>query len=197
MPHYISFCTIHWSGTESLARQLYAVCEARYLSTMVDGDPFIATRALEGAVMLPLLRDDGRMLFKPIGLLLTDYPPIPSGLAEPAHLPVKAIKLLGRCYDRRPEQEIADRIRQLTGHPNRATATEARFNLGIVRLYDAFRADDAAAFLATLMDARQQFELAAVAMENRGDAELFGLLTECFLTLATANSSCGHHRPSA
>jgi hypothetical protein len=63
---------LEWSS--DTAKQFYSVFEHDYLKTAVgDGDQFVASLALEGAVMLPIYRADERLLYSAIGLLLNEF----------------------------------------------------------------------------------------------------------------------------
>ena len=172
---------------ESLARRFYKIFEDNYENTMNGGDQFIASLALEGTVMLPMYRADDGLLHRAIGLLLDDFPPIPSDSGDPAYLPVKALKLLGHCYDRYPQDSaIAKRVQQIIGCANYPVDTEARFILGIIKLYDAFRASDESSFLTALNAASSLFKVAATSEEGRTDAELFATITQCYVLLSKA-----------
>jgi hypothetical protein len=172
---------------ESLARKFYKIFEDNYENTMNGGDQFIARLALEGTVMLPMYRADDGLLHRAIGLLLDDFPPIPNDPDDTAYLPVMALKLLGRCYDRYPQDNaIAKRIQQTIGCANYSVDTEARFVLGITKLYDAFRASDESSFLTALNAANKLFKVATTSEEGRTDAELFATITQCYVLLSTA-----------
>jgi hypothetical protein len=171
---------------KSVARKFHDAFVDRYRKMMEKGDQFIALLALEGAVMLPLYRMDDSLLYSAIGLLLNDFPPLPVDPADPAYLPVKALKLLGRCYDRRPNDHvIAQTVLERIGCANYPVDTEARFTYGMIRLYDAFQASDATMFLAALTDAENLFKTAAQAEEGRLDAQLFAVITQCYILLLT------------
>jgi len=88
---------------KKFVRQLYNIFEESYQNHLSDGDTFIAQLSLEGAVLLPVFRADNGLLHRAISLLIEDFPPIPDEPSNAAHLPVKAIKLLGRCYDCLPK----------------------------------------------------------------------------------------------
>lgn len=92
---------LHKSGVleKKFVRQLYNFFEASYQNHIDGGDAFIAQLSLEGAVLLPVFRADNGLLHRAISLLIEDFPPIPDEPSNAAYLPVKAIKLLGRCYD--------------------------------------------------------------------------------------------------
>jgi hypothetical protein len=169
---------------ESLARKFYKIFEESYESTLDGGDQFIARLALEGTVMLPIYRADDGLLHRAIGLLLDEFPPIPHDPGDPAYLSVKALKLLGRCYDRYPQDSsIAKMVQQTIGCANYAVDAEAHFILGVIKLYDAFRASDENAFLEDLHVANDLFKVAAKAEEGRTDAELFSTIIQCYLLL--------------
>lgn len=147
---------------KSVARKFHDAFADGYRKTLEVGDQFIALLALEGAIMLPLYRSDDSLLYNAIGLLLNDFPPIPTDPTDPAYLPVKALKLLGRCYDRRPNDHIiAQTVLECIGCANYPVDTEARFTYGVIRLYDAFQASDTTTFLAALADAENLFNTAA------------------------------------
>jgi len=170
----------NWSNSD--AKQFYGAFQTGYFATVEDGDSFIAAAALEGAVMLPLYRGDQQLLYKPIGLLLNDFPPIPGDPNDAALLPVLALKLMGRCYDFRPDTaELARKIEAYVGESNIAVDAEARFNLGLVYLYDAFRADSGVGLQQALNQAFTLFEGTAKAEAGRTDAALFAAITKCYL----------------
>lgn len=174
------------SWDNDTARQFYTAFEKGYLTLVENGDQFIAVEALEGAVMLPLYRNDRRLLYKAMGLLLNDFPPIPDDPSDPAYLPVKGLKLLRYCYDLQPDEaELAQKIQEHIGTKNFAVDTEARFNRGLTRLQDAFRASDIDTLQAALRDAYDLFQAAYVAEDNRTDAELFSAITQCYLIVLT------------
>ena len=151
---------------ESLARKFYKTFEETYENTVNEGDQFIARLALEGAVMLPMYRVDDGLLHRAIGLLLDEFPPIPSDPGDPAFLPVKALKLLGRCYDRYPQDSsIAKKVQETIGCANYAVDLEAHFILGIIKLYDAFRTTDESSFLNELNVANNLFNVALTSEE--------------------------------
>jgi hypothetical protein len=177
----------HALGWDSDAsKQFYTSFKDNYLAAAQEGDHFVATLALEGAVMLPIYRSDERLLYNAIGLLLNDFPFIPDNPGDSALLPVKALKLLGYCYDLRPNDfPLAQKIQECIGVNNIAVDVEARFNLGLIRLYDAFRAPDAATLQAALREARDRFEEAVAIEEGRTDAELFLTISQCYLLLLT------------
>jgi hypothetical protein len=173
-----------WTTSDALA--FFAQFENTYRAQAQAGDHFIGQLALEGAVMLALLRSDDGLLYRAIGLLLSEFPVVPADTGDAAYLPVKAVKLLARCYDRKPgDAAIGDRVRALTGNDNLATQNEARYTLGIIRLYDAFAADNQESFLRALAEARDSFENAARGEEDRSDAELFAAIIECYFLLSS------------
>ncbi|KPV54867.1 hypothetical protein SE17_01075 [Kouleothrix aurantiaca] len=173
----------HWD-TPTAKRFSTAFSEG-YKATIAGGDMFIAGLALEGMLRLPLYRHDPVRLLAAIALTIDEFPPLPDDPGDAALLPVKALKLLGQCYDAQPNEIVAAHLRQLVTHTNTAVDAEARYNLGLVRLYDAFRADDDQAFYAALLEAEDLFRMAAIAEENRSDAELFGAIARCFAVMTT------------
>ena len=162
------------------ARLLTEALLHAYTVHWANGDPFIARLAIEGATHLLLARNDRRLLRRITSTLMNDFPLVPDDVADDAPLPVVALRLLGQCYDVAPDDQIADVIAEHCHSPNVAVRVEAIFNHGIVRLYDAFRANDGTTFREALLDAHQRFETAYTAQENRSDAELFAALTACF-----------------
>lgn len=174
--------------TNEQAKQFYVVLENGYRST-VDGDLFIAVKALEGAVMLCIFRNDKGLLLRAMGLLLTEFPPIPEDPYDPAYLPVEALRLMGRCYDRNPASSgIGEKITELVSSGNIAVANEARFNMGIVKLYEAFQSSDKSTLVTALALAQDLFQAAYKGEENRTDAELFLAICKCYLSLLTFRS---------
>lgn len=164
------------------AKQFYFTFEEGYRKALKLGRSFVALQALEGAVMLSIFRDDDGLMFRAMGTLLSDFPPIPDDIRDPAFLPVKALKLLGRCYDARPNNAgIAEAIKERIGVPNVAVDAEARFNYGVVKLYEAFRSTDSVGLRDVLMEARDYLRAASVEEENRTDADLFAAITDCYL----------------
>lgn len=107
---------------------------------------------------------------------------------DPAFLSVKALKLLGRCYDYRPSDDILLKVHECLGCANYAVDAEARFILGIISLYTAFQANDENSFLTALERAETYFVGATKSQENRTDAELFMILTQCYLLFLTQTS---------
>ncbi|MDQ5822770.1 MAG: hypothetical protein M3441_00985 [Chloroflexota bacterium] len=177
-----------WSNADS---KVYADTFEHYYSEEKepDGDHFRAAAALEGLVMLALLRNDNGPLYKAIGVLMGDFPAVPADPHDAAYLPVKALKLLSRCFDRRPSHsDLVKEIEARVDVPNFAVDTEARYALGLVRLYDAFRAEESTDFVDALAGARDLFENAARSEENRTDAELFAAVTNCYLALTAGRS---------
>lgn len=171
--------------TNEQAKQLYVVLENGYRRT-VDGDLFIAVNALEGAVMLCIFRNDKGLLLRAMGLLLTEFPPIPEDPYDPAYLSVSAIRLMGRCYDRNPTvSSIGEKIGEFVSNRNIAVANEACFNMGIVKLYEAFQSLDKPVLVTTLTSAKELFQTAYRGEENRTDAELFLAICKCYLSLLT------------
>lgn len=176
------------SWDNDTARQFYTAFEKDYFALVENGDQFIAVEALEGAVMLPLYRNDRRLLYKAISLLLNDFPPIPDDPSDPAYLPVKGLKLLRYCYDLQPDEaELAQKIQEHIGTKNFAVDTEARFNRGLTLLQDAFRASDMDTLQSALREAYDLFQAAYAAEDNRTDAELFLAITQCYLIVSTTS----------
>ncbi len=177
---------------KKFVRQLYNLFEANYQHHVDVGDAFIAQLSLEGAVLLPVFRADNGLLHRAISLLVEDFPPIPEEPSNAAYLPVKAIKLLGRCYDCVPKDSaIIQKIQECVQCSNYAVSTEARFVSGIIALYDAFSASDEITFLSTLDAAAEHFNAAVVSEEKRTDAELLAAITQCYALLLKSTSSQG------
>ena len=131
--------------------------------------------------MLALFRADDGLLYKAIGVLISDFPPIPTDPYNAAYLPVKALKLLGRCYDRHPsDAPLVKAVQSVVGTSNLAVDAEARYTLGIVHLYDAFRAPDRAGFLGALANAR----------------DMFATVIESSTTPFRSNENSKNHRPA-
>src|SRR5260370_10812626 len=171
----------------STAKRLHNLFIHCYTDQVEDGDQYIAMRALEGFIMFPIYRDDNRLLLKGLGFILTDFPLPPDDPNDAALLSVKALKLLGRCYDQQPNEEITKLIRKMIDQENYAVRTEAKFNLGIVKLYDAFRANDENTFIAALSEASYNFEDASCSEEGRTDADLFSAFAKLYLNLSKTN----------
>ena len=162
----------------------YRRLETAYLETKDSGDQFIASLALEGLVILSLQQDTNGMIHRTIGTLLMDFPVIPADPEDSAHLPVKAIKLLGHCYDRLPgNKEIATQVKSCSEMPNYAVAAESFFVLGIIYLYDAFHASDNQLIQSALRSARDCFRKSQELEEQRSDAELYEAIVSCYLEL--------------
>lgn len=170
---------------ESMSKALFRMFQTNYLRQKnEEAYHFIAALSLEGLVMLPILRSDGRQFVSALGVLFNDFPDIPSDTEASADLAIKALKLLGRCYDFRPRMnEIAEKVQEYIGVANIAVDTEARFYRGITKLYDAFSSADSEGLRHNLSEARHSFEEARYGHENRSDAELFYSITDCYLML--------------
>lgn len=174
----------------STAKKVCGLFHERYKNEVVAGDQFIAAKALEGAVMLALFRNDPGLLFLAIGLLLTEFPPIPVSVEDASDLAVLALRLLGRCYDHQPDNpSIVKKIHELITSENTAVHLAAQFNAGIVNFYDAFRSADHKSLVIKLGAARNDFELVSQQGENQADAELLYLVCDCFLILMDAGSN--------
>jgi hypothetical protein len=164
--------------------RFYDLFESSYRYNGANADAFIRETALEGSVMLPVLRGDEAMLHSAIGLLIKKFPEPPPDPGDAASLTVKAVKLLGRCYDRLPSSvAIEKKLKEVEQKPNWLAANEARFTLGIVQLYDAFRSNTRDDFISALAAAQSYFENAAKAEEGRTDAELFDAIARCYLLM--------------
>jgi len=175
---------------KKFVRQVYSLFESSYQYHKDGGDIFIAQLSLEGAVLLPVFRAEHGLLHRAISLLIEDFPPIPEEPSNAAYLPVKAVKLLGRCYDCVPKDSaIIQKIQECVQCSNYAVSTEARFVSGIISLYEAFSASDESTFLSTLDDAARHFNAAAVSEEKRTDAELLAAITRCYILLLKSASS--------
>jgi hypothetical protein len=169
---------------KNIARAFFNAFETRYYD-VVNESLFFAQVALEGAVMLPIYRDDPQLFYRSFSFILDGFPPLPIDADDSALLPVKALKLLGRCYDYRPSDDILAKAQTCLGCANYAVDTEARFLLGIISLYTAFQSNDEISFLTALERAEKYFVGAAMSQENRTDAELFAILTQCYVLLLT------------
>jgi len=170
----------HWdSGT---ADRFFDLFKTGYRQNYVDGNQHVAVLALHGLTMLGILRYDMRLHNKALGLLLSDFPAIPEEPDVPAPLACAALHMLGRCYDFQPEQPaIPSTIEGYVKGSNREVVAEALYNLGLVRLHDAFRAPDANALRAKLLEARELFFETTHAEENRSDARLLLEVINCYL----------------
>lgn len=166
-------------GTDA-AKCFSQAFQNRYLSTF-DKDCFAASTMLEGIVWLPMCRNDRRLLRSATALLLNNFPPTPNDPYDTALLPIKALKLLGYCYDFQPDDLIAEEIQRYTGVENLAVKAEAHFNLGLVYFHDAFHANDRESLEQCLTEAFSLFENVTNAVENRTDAELFSIIVQCYL----------------
>jgi hypothetical protein len=173
----------------STAKRLHNLFIHCYTDQVEDGDQYIAMRALEGFIMFPIYREDNRLLLKGLGFILTDFPLPPDDPNDAALLSVKALKLLGRCYDQQPNEEITKLIQKMINQENYAVKAEAKFNLGIVKLYDAFRANDENTFRAALSEASHNFEDASCTEEGRTDADLFSAFAKLYLNLSKPNTT--------
>lgn len=174
-----------WS--KNATREFFQAFETRYYK-LASENYFLAQIALEGAVMLPIFRDDPHLFYRSFSFILESFPLPPTEADDPAFLSVKALKLLGRCYDYRPSDDILTKVHACLGCANYAADTEARFVLGIISLYTAFQANDEASFLVALERAEHYFVGATQSQENRTDAELFMILTQCYLLFLTHTS---------
>lgn len=172
---------LKWS--REMAKDIYNAFRSKYLKhKSEDGNLFVASLSLEGAIMLPILRSDSYLFIGALGLILNDFPDLPLDPNDPALLVVKALKLLGHCYDFRPtNKDIPHKISEFIGRNNFAVDAEAHYNYGIVRLYAAFQSNDAESLLQAMRDARNHFERAMSGQENRSDAELFSIIANCYV----------------
>lgn len=173
----------------------YKAFEARYKDEVISGDQFIAAKSLEGAVMTAILGSNQSLRFLAIGLLLTEFPPVPEEQDDPAFLPTMALRLLGHCYDLQPNStDIAAKNTEYLYVNNIATRAEAQFVAGIVQLSDAFALPHEEPLLKKLKLARDHFQLAYNAEENRTDAELFAAVCDCFLSFLEGNHTQSEKR---
>ncbi len=174
-------CASDWDDTTS--KSFFRLFQANYLRQKdEDQYHFIAALSLEGLVMLPIIRGDNKLFVGALGSLLNDFPDIPADPEASADLAIKALKLLGRCYDFHPQMaEIAEKVQECIGVNNIAVDTEARFYRGMISLYDAFLSSDGDSLKHKLGEARDSFEEAKHGHENRSDAELFYSITNCYL----------------
>ncbi len=167
---------------KQIARRFFDTFEEVYQEVKDGGDQFLARLALEGTVLLPIFREDRALLYRAISLLLDDFPPPPDDPSNSADLPVKAIQLLGQCYDYCPhEPAIVTKVRECRSCINYFVAAEASFVLGIISLYEAFQASSESACIEALERAVQQFQSAISSEEGRSDAELFATITKCYV----------------
>lgn len=163
-------------------RRFFGIFEEGYLEVKDGGNQFLARLALEGAVLLPIFREENALLHKAIGLLLEDFPAIPGHPSATADLVVKAIQLLGQCYDQYPhDKAIVAKIRECRGSANYTVAAEASFVTGIIALYEAFQSSNETDCLEALIQAELHFHNAYTSTENRSDAELFSTVTKCYV----------------
>ena len=170
---------------EMFAKKIHRILEMRYLNAMSSKNEFIANKALEGAVMFPLFRGNDGLLLRSIGLLISEFPEIPDDPTDPAYLPVKAIKLLGRCFDKRPDnQEIYFKIESLLGFENHAVKSEANLGIGVVYLYESFKAREVDEFQINLQKANEYF-IKSLEYENRTDASFYSAIVSFFLSIMT------------
>ncbi|HEX9987511.1 MAG TPA: hypothetical protein VGE45_03415 [Chloroflexia bacterium] len=175
---------------QEVTDRFYDLFESSYRYNRANANAFIRETALEGTVMLPVLRGDEAMLHSAIGLLIKKFPEPPSDPGDAASLTVKAVKLLGRCYDRLPSSiAIEKKLKEVEQKPNWLAANEARFTLGIVQLYNAFRSNTRDDFISALAAAQSYFERAAKAAEGRTDAELFDAIARCYLLMLQSGSA--------
>jgi len=158
----------------------------RYLLTN-NGSSYVAALALEGAIALALHQPQATgLLDSAIGVLLRYFPPVPVDPADPAFLPVKALKLLGRCYDLCPDRPgIKAKIQEMISSGNSAVNAEARFGAGLTLLYDVFRSSDPKTLQKALTEAIDCFGKAALMEESRSDAALYAELGQAYLWLMT------------
>lgn len=176
---------------EMNARKFYNLLEDHYRGYLQDPqvhDVFIARCALESAVMLAIHRNDNALLLSAQGLLVNRFPPLPIDPHEIDYVVIRAVQLLGRCYDCGPELPLARKINELTQVHNVATVVEARFNWGIVQLYKAFQSESAGEFRTALHEARQAFSASLNSSENRSDAELLLAVIDCYIEVLWTES---------
>lgn len=168
-----------------VAKKIHRLLETRYISGLSSDSEFIVIKAMEGTVMFPLLRGNDALLLRSIGLLISEFPEIPIDPSDPAYLTVKAIKLLGHCFDKKPDNEdIRLKIESLLECENFAVKSEANFSVGIINLYAGFRATEENQFLEYLQTANEFF-IKSYANENRTDAHFFSAIISFFLSLLT------------
>lgn len=177
--------------TTPTARQ-FARAFARAASELArGGDMYMRTLALEGATLVPLLRGDVAAIGDTVTLLLSALAPLPVDPGDAAFIPVKAIKLLARCFELVADDRIVPAVRALVDAPSWAVAEEARAMLALVMLHAALRDARDAFAAASLLD--ESARLAAEAAEGeRPDAELLVLVARTLLVEAPAGSWKGH-----
>lgn len=168
------------------ATRFFDLFKAGYRQNSGDGNAHIGTLALTGLTMLGMIRNEARLYNKALGLLLSDFPPLPDEPDIPAPLGCAALHLLGRCYDFQPQEAaIPSTIEAYVNHANREVAAEAMYNLGLTRLHDAFRAPNEASLRSGLLEARALLSGVIQAEENRTDAQLLYHVVNCYLAFMT------------
>jgi hypothetical protein len=173
---------------ESTAKEYYDTFESNYrlyLKAVHTSKMFIARTSLEGAVMLPIYRNAKRLLFSAQGLLVNYFPPLPVDPNEIDYVAVRAVQLLGVCYDVSPQEIVAQKIKELSLSPNFEIAAEASYHLGLVKLHQAFQANNYDELRTHLQDAHISLQNAIHLRENRSDAELLTVVIHCFLEILT------------
>jgi hypothetical protein len=155
--------------TTPTARQ-FAQAFARAAEQGRGGDMYMRTLALEGAALVPLLRGDVAAIGDTVVLLLSALAPLPVDPGDAAFIPVKAIKLLARCFEVLSDDRIVPALRALVDAPSWAIAEEARAMLPLVMLHAALRDARDVFAAASLLD--ESARLATQAAEGeRPDAE--------------------------
>ena len=129
---------------------------------------------------MPLLRGDVAAIGDTVTLLLSALAPLPVDPGDAAFIPVKAIKLLARCFELVADDRIVPAVRALVDAPVWAVAEEARAMLALVLLHAALRDARDAAAAASLLD--ESARLATEAAEGeRPDAALLALIARIVL----------------
>ena len=172
----------HYSGwSVSEAQSFHSLLTQRYVDNLLQGDQFVARSALEGTVMLSILRSDKRLLLAAVNILVNSFPPSPVDREVIAYLPIYATKLLGLCYDDEPVSVVAEKVEELTGDLNLSVAAEAQVQLGLIRLHKAFGAESASELLVELGAARDIFRASASLDDSRTDSELLSAVLDVYV----------------
>lgn len=172
---------------DKLLISFHRTLETRYIDAIESNRTFIAIKALEGAVMLSILNGNDSLLLRSVSLLLNDFPAQPTDPDDPAYLCVKAIKLLGRCFDKRPDiKDIYAKVESRIDCDNYAINNEIQFNLGLMLLYDAFRELNQEELIAKFKKSRDYF-IQAANCDDRSDAYFFSEITKFYIAYFEEN----------
>ncbi len=140
-----------------------------------DNQVFIKEKSIEGLVFLVIA--EKASLFKALSLLeelSSDWPP---------YLAIKAIKLLGYLYDKKPEHEIIQMIEKVTTSPDPRVLSEAAHHIGLIHLRKSLECSSIDILISELNAAHKWFTCAENTIENRDDSGFYKLVVGLFVSL--------------